>query len=87
MVLYIGWFIGVVLLWKSAAWNRAGKTLATVVLPGGLVRAFRLLPAQLAVPGGASPYGLSIFVVVPGLLLPLASAAFLIKRRRPVQGR
>lgn len=32
----IGWFVGVVLLWISDAWNTRDKIIGTLVVPGGL---------------------------------------------------
>ena len=40
----IGWFIGLVLLWVSDAWNTRDKLLGTLLFPGGL-----LLPLALGV--------------------------------------
>jgi hypothetical protein len=38
-----GWFVGVVLLWASAAWSTRDKLIGTLVVPGGLA-----LPGLLA---------------------------------------
>ena len=35
----IGWFVGVVLLWISDAWNTRDKIIGTLVVPGGLAGA------------------------------------------------
>lgn len=35
----IGWFVGVVLLWISDAWNTRDKLIGTLVVPGGLAGA------------------------------------------------
>lgn len=32
----VGWFVGVVLLWRSRAWTTKDKLIGTFVLPGGL---------------------------------------------------
>jgi hypothetical protein len=40
---FLGWVVGVILLWASDAWNRRDKLIGTLVVPGGL-----LLPAYLA---------------------------------------
>jgi uncharacterized membrane protein len=32
----VGWFVGVVLLWISEAWNTRDKIIGTLILPGGL---------------------------------------------------
>jgi hypothetical protein len=76
----IGWLVGVNRLWRSPHWSRSEKLLGTLVLPGGLLWAFTLEPRQVAAPGGVSlPWSLwGAFA----LLLPLASAAVLVFRRR-----
>jgi hypothetical protein len=33
----VGWFIGVVLLWRSDRWTRLDKVIGTLVVPGGLL--------------------------------------------------
>lgn len=38
----LGWFIGVILLWVSDAWNTRDKLLGTFVVPGGLALPFVL---------------------------------------------
>jgi hypothetical protein len=45
----IGWFVGVVLLWISDAWNTRDKIIGTLVVPGGLAGA---LGVGLASTGG-----------------------------------
>jgi uncharacterized membrane protein len=35
----IGWFVGVVLLWISDAWNTRDKIIGTLIVPGGLAGA------------------------------------------------
>ena len=39
----VGWFVGVVLLWISEAWNTRDKVLGTLFVPGGLGTALLLL--------------------------------------------
>jgi hypothetical protein len=36
---FIGWFVGVVLLWISEAWNTRDKVIGTLIVPGGLAGA------------------------------------------------
>ena len=36
-LMFVGWVVGVVLLWASDAWNTRDKLIGTLVLPGGLV--------------------------------------------------
>jgi len=76
---------GVNLLWRSPTWSRSEKLLGTLVLPGGLLWAFSLAPGQVAAPGGMSLTGWSVWGAV-ALLLPLASAAVLVSRRRRFHG-
>jgi hypothetical protein len=40
---FVGWFVGVVLLWISAAWKTRDKLIGTLILPGGLASSFLLL--------------------------------------------
>jgi uncharacterized membrane protein len=48
-----GWFIGVVLLWVSNAWNVRDKIIGTIFVPGGLgLSVFFLLGAGLESGGG-----------------------------------
>src|SRR6187397_1059434 len=50
-----GWFIGVVLLWVSNAWNVRDKLIGTIFVPGGLgLSLFILLSASLMGGGGGS---------------------------------
>jgi uncharacterized membrane protein len=37
LVPVLGWFIGIVLLWVSDAWNTRDKLIGTLVIPGGLL--------------------------------------------------
>jgi hypothetical protein len=46
-LMFVGWVVGVVLLWASDAWNTRDKLIGTLVLPGGLV-----LPLALFVLAG-----------------------------------
>jgi hypothetical protein len=90
----LGWFIGVVLLWVSDAWNTRDKVIGTLVVPGGL-----LLPLGLGFGfGGASgcetavgsecapdsgesnTWNIVLLVVL--LLAPLVSAVYLARRMR-----
>ena len=49
-VFFIGWFVGLVLLWVSQAWTTREKLVGTLVVPGGL------LPAFLILTGGVGGY-------------------------------
>jgi hypothetical protein len=48
----VGWFIGVVLLWVSNAWNMRDKIIGTLFVPGGLGLSVLLLTISLAGSGG-----------------------------------
>jgi uncharacterized membrane protein len=50
----VGWFVGVVLLWVSNAWNVRDKVIGTVFVPGGLGLSIFLLVAGLSSAGGGS---------------------------------
>lgn len=50
----IGWFIGVVLLWISDAWNARDKVIGTLVVPGGLAGALGVVFAVALVPTSVS---------------------------------
>lgn len=36
-VFFVGWIVGVVLLWSSTAWETKDKVMATLLVPGGLL--------------------------------------------------
>lgn len=42
---FVGWLIGIVLLWASHAWTLRDKLIGTLVLPGGLMLPVFLLTA------------------------------------------
>ena len=85
----LGWFIGVVLLWVSDAWNTRDKVIGTFVLPGGLLVPLGLGfiagsgEACVEAPGGpvenctggTGPLGIAAVIVL--FLLPFASSAYL----------
>ncbi len=66
----IGWFVGVVLLWISDAWNTRDKIIGTLVVPGGLAGALGV--------GLASSVILAVLVVIA----PIATAVYLSLRLR-----
>jgi hypothetical protein len=94
----IGWFIGVVLLWGSAAWTTREKLIGTLVVPGGLT-----LPGLLATltwsaescsggPGiettctGGNPFPEALWAVlaVSLVLASIASVLYLARQRARV---
>lgn len=50
----IGWFVGVVLLWISDAWNTRDKIIGTLVVPGGLAGSIGVALAFTAVASSVS---------------------------------
>ena len=53
----VGWFIGVVLLWVSSAWNVRDKVIGTLFVPGGLGLSLVVLVFGLSVAGSGSSGG------------------------------
>jgi len=82
----IGWLVGVNRLWRSPDWSRSEKLLGTLVLPGGLLWAFSLEPRQVGAASGGISLTWSLWGAI-ALLLPLASAAVLVFRRRRIHAR
>jgi uncharacterized membrane protein len=70
---FVGWFVGVVLLWTSRVWRTRDKLLGTLVVPGGLALPFFFLAT---IPSGSftACSGTSeTFVSTPGGLIPHGS--------------
>ena len=44
----VGWVVGVVWLWSSETWTRKEKTIATLLIPGGIALTLPLLVFSLA---------------------------------------
>ena len=65
----VGWFVGVVLLWRSRIWTLRDKLIGTLVLPGGLASATFIF-ASLS---GNLGLALSVLSVV----LPVLTAIYL----------
>jgi uncharacterized membrane protein len=77
----VGWFVGVVLLWISDAWNTRDKIIGTLIVPGGLagalgvglasssVREASCGPVEIAVAPGPCATAPSTFGSVVGLIL------------------
>ena len=70
----IGWLAGVMLLWRSRAWNLRDKVIGTLVVPGGLLTPFALMTYLTLGPGG-------IAVLVALFVAPIASAFYLARSR------
>ena len=78
----IGWFVGVVLLWVSDAWETRDKVIGTLLVPGGLLTPLGLV--VVATSASAAPV-LGIALLVALTLAPLATTAYLAWRlRQPV---
>jgi hypothetical protein len=48
LIPFLGWFVGVVLLWSSRVWSLRDKVWGTLLLPGGFLPAFGLLFGGIA---------------------------------------
>ena len=89
----VGWLIGLVLLWRSSAWNVRDKVIGTVVVPGGLgLAAFVILLAGLtggpsSESGGSADFVdalvMTLFLAI--VIAPILTTAYLTYRllRRP----
>lgn len=96
VVLLVGWFAGVILLWVSDAWTTRDKVIGTLLLPGGVVGpylAFMLAGSssgstcigRVGGPPECTGGGTPVWPVVLGVLLvltPLATDAYLLWRLR-----
>lgn len=71
MLPFIGWIIGVVMLWTSDAWRSRDKILATLLVPGGLFAPILLGGLAFAV---TTTNCVSAPVVVPGTSTPSTSS-------------
>jgi uncharacterized membrane protein len=54
---FVGWIVGVVLLWGSKAWTTRDKLIGTLVVPGGVGGALLLVGALFAGAVGSSSCG------------------------------
>jgi hypothetical protein len=90
----VGWFVGLVLLWVSNAWNVRDKVIGTVFVPGGLGLAGFLILLAGATGGssGSEPSGsadlvdalvMTSFLAI--IVAPIITTAYLTYRllRRP----
>jgi hypothetical protein len=98
---FLGWFVGVVLLWTSDAWNRRDKIIGSVLTSGGSLGVFLLVLVASTGGhvyvngqeiGGSQSWGVTD--LVPALAafavfaLPIATAVYLLVRlRRPAARR
>ena len=90
----VGWLVGVVLLWRSNAWNVRDKVIGTVFVPGGLGLAgfIPLLAGATSGSSGSESTGspdlidalvMSLFLAI--IAAPIITTAYLTHRllRRP----
>jgi len=93
-----GWLAGVVLLWLSPRWRDRDKLIGTLLIPGGLTTAFVLVAyvlgtssmssnacaatAAVLCEDDSSSIAPWLFLAAVATLLPLASAAHLLRRLR-----
>jgi hypothetical protein len=75
--LFVGWFVGVGLLWSSKVWRVSDKLIGTFVVPGGLL-GIVLLSAWLV----AAPVVEGIVVLVFAVVAPITTAVHLDRVRR-----
>jgi hypothetical protein len=83
---FVGWFIGVALLWVSPAWNTRDKVIGTLFTPGGYLTTFYAFFMSMSPSTAPRPSGLEELwlMLVAGYFLigPLASAIYLGYRLR-----
>ncbi len=84
---FLGWFIGVVLLWSSRVWTLRDKLIGTLVLPGGLATpafVFTFVAASTGSgndnPGGGVNYYLTLVLLGGLAVLPVLTAVYLSRR-------
>jgi hypothetical protein len=71
-IFVFGWFVGVVLLWRSEIWTLRDKLIGTLVLPGGLASA----PFVFASTSG----NLGLALAVLSVVLPVLTVIYLGRR-------
>ncbi len=77
VVPFVGWLIGVVLLWTSTAWRTRDKLIATLLVPGGLLAPALLGEIAAFTSASTGPVGctpVSVPVPVPSGSVPSAAA-------------
>jgi len=83
---FVGWFVGVVFLWVSPAWNARDKVIGTLFVPGGYFTTFYVFFMSMTPGNAEGPSGLEELrlTLLAGYLLigPLAGAIYLGYRLR-----
>jgi hypothetical protein len=69
-VFFVGWFVGVVLLWSSSTWRVRDNVLGTLLLPGGLV-----IPLLMVLGPGRNAFGSNCVRNIPAGGSPLNGCA------------
>ena len=82
-IAFIGWFVGVWLLWWSHAWTASEKLVGTFAVPGGLVLAAALAQRLIAPSGNSTGLGILTVCAILATVLPFLTAAFLARRAQP----
>ncbi|MEV8378858.1 hypothetical protein AB0P21_39340 [Kribbella sp. NPDC056861] len=76
--LFVGWFVGVYLLWKSDRWQAREKLLGTLVWPFGFVGAIAILRVPVELP---TVLGIIVGVII--WLAPVVMLGVLLRRAQP----
>ncbi|MEO6715088.1 MAG: hypothetical protein ABIM89_16905 [Mycobacteriales bacterium] len=85
----VGWFVGLALLWSSAAWTTRDKLIGTLLIPGGLAGSLLLGGMAALVPlrtsgagSSSSPAVLGLLLVLLAVFLPIFTTFWLIRHAR-----
>jgi hypothetical protein len=70
---FVGWVVGIVLVWISRVWTTRDKVIATVLVPGGVMASFLLTLGSG--PGGLGP--LEVMVLAAPFFLGIPAAIYL----------
>jgi uncharacterized membrane protein len=96
-IVFVGWIVGLVLLWSSRAWTIRDKLIGTLIVPGGLATAVVALldlgtvqtctsfngGVQHCSPGPSTIHSIISIVVFAFLVLgPIFTAVYLARRAR-----
>lgn len=81
LLLVVGWFVGVVLLWRSRVFTLQDKLLGTLVLPGGVLPAVYVLLR----PVGGQGWPVRLVELVLCVLLAVTTSVYLHRRLRALQ--
>jgi hypothetical protein len=94
---FVGWIVGLVLLWSSRAWNTRDKLIGTLIVPGGLATVLASLVLvgsvqtctsfdggpQRCSPGPSTGHQIVSFALLAFLVLgPICTSVYLARRSR-----